>query len=299
MLPFHTLDVFTQTPFTGNPLAVVLQAGGLTTAQMQTIAREFNLSETVFVRPAADPAHTASLRIFLPHAEIPFAGHPTIGCAILLAEQAHGPGDWDIALTLEEAAGLVPVTVSRRAGVSHAELTAPVIPRRHPGRAEPALAAAALGLPPAAIGLSGHVPAPFAGGLAFLYIPLADRIALARACPVAPHWTALMQMAQVDMAYLYTPGNGTDWQARVFAPASGVPEDAATGSATVIFAAQLLASGALRDGQTSLTLLQGAEMGRPSHLTLTVEVAAGDLTTVRVAGSAVRIMAGQITPPSP
>ena len=142
-LPFHTLDVFTETPYTGNPLAVVLDAGGLTKRQMQTIAREFNLSETIFVRPPVDPDHTAEVRIFLPETEIPFAGHPTIGCAILLAEQAQVPGDWTTLVTLEEQAGLVSVAVTRKGGRTHAELTAPVVPHAQPGVITAADAAAA------------------------------------------------------------------------------------------------------------------------------------------------------------
>ena len=146
MIRFHTLDVFTDTPFAGNPLAVVLDAGALTTAQMQTIAREFNLSETIFVMPPQDPAHTARVRIFFPTAEIPFAGHPTIGCAILLAETANPGGDFAITITLEEEAGLVPVAVTRTGGRITAELTAPVLPHPAGDTPDTALLAAALGL---------------------------------------------------------------------------------------------------------------------------------------------------------
>lgn len=168
MLPFHTLDVFTTTPYTGNPLAVVLEAGPLTTAQMQTMAAEFNLSETIFVRPPRHPVHTAEVRIFFPTAEIPFAGHPTIGCAVLLAEIAHGSGDWAALITLEEQAGLVPVSVTRRNGITTAELTAPVIPHAHPGTAPAPLLAAALGLQQADIGFGKHTPGIWAGGPAFV-----------------------------------------------------------------------------------------------------------------------------------
>jgi len=115
MLTFHTCDVFTDRPFAGNPLAIVLGADDLSTAQMLTLAREFNLSETIFVQRPADPSHTARVRIFFPTAEIPFAGHPTIGCAIHLATAAAGPGDFDSEIVLEEEAGLVRV---RRAGPS-------------------------------------------------------------------------------------------------------------------------------------------------------------------------------------
>jgi trans-2,3-dihydro-3-hydroxyanthranilate isomerase len=128
MLTFHTCDVFTDRAFQGNPLAIVLGADDLTPAQMQTIAREFNLSETIFVQQPRDPAHTARVRIFFPTAEIPFAGHPTIGCAIHLATAMAGSGDFDRDLVLEEEAGLVPVRVWRRGGMVRAEFRAPVVP---------------------------------------------------------------------------------------------------------------------------------------------------------------------------
>ena len=128
MLTFHTCDVFTDRPFAGNPLAIVRGADHLSPGQMQVLAREFNLSETIFVQRPRDPAHTARVRIFFPTAEIPFAGHPTIGCAIHLATAAAGAGDFEIEVVLEEEAGLVPVRVWRRATETRAEFVAPVVP---------------------------------------------------------------------------------------------------------------------------------------------------------------------------
>ena len=294
MIRFHTLDVFTQTPFAGNPLAVVLDADHLTTAQMQTIAREFNLSETIFVMAPRDPAHTARVRIFFPTAEIPFAGHPTIGCAILLAEAAHR-GDFSATLTLEEEAGLVPVTVTRQGARIEAELTAPVIPCAAGGTPDATLLAAALDLAPDDLG--PHRPGCHEGGPRFLYAPLRSLEALARARPAEPHWSRLMAAHGVDSAYLYAPGDGCDHRARMFSPTAGIPEDPATGSASAILAAQLLANGAIADGTTTLTLHQGVEMGRPSVLRLTIEAASGALTRVRIAGSAVRIGEGRLRLP--
>ncbi|MEZ5796835.1 MAG: PhzF family phenazine biosynthesis protein [Paracoccaceae bacterium] len=295
-LPFHTLDVFTDRPFAGNPLAVVLEAGALTPAQMQTIAREFNLSETIFVQPPADPAHTARVRIFFPTAEIPFAGHPTIGCAILLADRAHR-GDFETLITLEEEAGLVPVTVRRQAGQITAELTAPVTPFvRDPAPAADRIAAA---LDLAAEDIGPHRPGLCQGGPAFLYAPVVSLAALARARPVEPAWSRLMQDHGVDSLYLYTatPGAGQDYRARMFSPTAGIPEDPATGSATAILAAQLLANGALADGTTTLQLMQGVEMGRPSRLRLSADVAQGRLQAVRIAGTAVALSQGRIRLP--
>ena len=294
MIAFHTLDVFTETPFAGNPLAVVLGADALTTAQMQTIAREFNLSETIFVMAPRDPAHTARVRIFFPTAEIPFAGHPTIGCAILLAEAAH-QGDFATTITLEEEAGLVPVTVTRQGSRISAELTAPVLPYPAGGTPDLALLAAALDLAPGDIG--PHAPGVHEGGPRFLYAPLASLEALARARVVEPHWSRLIAAHGVDSVYLYAKGADCDYRARMFSPTAGIPEDPATGSASAILAAQLLANGALADGITRLDLHQGVEMGRPSTLWLTIEAAGGALTRVRIAGSAVRIGEGRLTPP--
>jgi trans-2,3-dihydro-3-hydroxyanthranilate isomerase len=293
MIAFHTLDVFTETPFAGNPLAVVLEAGALTTAQMQTIAREFNLSETIFVMGPRNPAHTARVRIFFPTAEIPFAGHPTIGCALLLAETAHPAGDFATTITLEEEAGLVPVAVTRKGGRTRAELTAPVLPFAAGDTPDTALLAATLGLTPEDIG--PHRPGTFEGGPRFLYIPLRSLDALAAARPCEPHWSRALAQAGVDGAYLYTAA--ADFRARMFSPGAGIPEDPATGSASAILAAQLLANGALAEGTTALTLHQGVEMGRPSTLRLTAEVTQGALTRVRIAGSAVRIGEGHLRLP--
>ncbi len=297
MLTFHTLDVFTSRPYAGNPLAVVLGADALTPAQMQRIAREFNLSETIFVQPPRDPANTARVRIFFPTAEIPFAGHPTIGCAVLLASQAAPEGDFTKEIRLEEEAGLVPVTVTRRGARTEAELIAPVLPHAHSGRVSKDLAARALGLAAEDIGLRQHRPGVWAGGPAFLYLPIRDRACLARARPHEPHWSELLATAEVDSAYLYTDGHGSDFQARMFSPTAGIPEDPATGSASAILAAQLNAAGLIPAGTNRFSLQQGVEMGRPSQIALTVTAEAGAITEVRIGGSAVPISEGRLNPP--
>lgn len=293
-LPFRTCDVFTATAFAGNPLAIVLDADALTPAQMQVIAREFNLSETIFVQRPRDPAHTARVRIFFPTAEIPFAGHPTIGCAIHLACAARPRGDFTADLVLEEEAGLVPVRVTRRGTAVEAEFTAPVLPHPVAVTADPALVAAALGLAPGDLGVA---PAVWQGGPAFLYAPLASLDALARARPIEPHWSRLMQAAGVDSAYLYTPGADCDFRARMFSPTAGIPEDPATGSASAILAAQLEATGLLRPGTQSFHLRQGVEMGRPSDITLTIDRDAAGITAIRIRGTAVPMAEGRIRVP--
>lgn len=295
MLEFHTLDVFTDTPFAGNPLAVVLGADALTDTQMQTIAREFNLSETIFVMRPNNPAHTARVRIFFPTAEIPFAGHPTIGCAILLAESALG--EEPIQILLEEEAGLVPVIVSRHAGRVVAEFTAPVTPHAaDSGDVAADLLPMALGLDTDEIGFGEHLPCLWQGGPRFLYVPVKNLFALAKARPYEPAWSKVMAAGGVDSAYLYTP-NGTGFQARMFSPTAGIPEDPATGSASAILAAQLWAAGAVGVGETRFNLLQGVEMGRRSDITLTVVCDKTGVQSVRVAGAAVRISDGRLRIP--
>jgi trans-2,3-dihydro-3-hydroxyanthranilate isomerase len=297
MLDFYTLDVFTDHPFAGNPLAVVLGADGLSTAQMQTIAREFNLSETIFVMAPVDPAHTARVRIFFPTAEIPFAGHPTVGCAIHLATQAAGAGDFSADLVLEEEAGLVPVTVTRTGDRVEAEFAAPVLPHAAAGQVLTEALAPALGLVAGDIGFGAHRPAVWQGGPAFLYVPVPSIDALARARPIQPHWDAVMRAAGVDSAYLYTPGADCDFRARMFSPTAGIPEDPATGSASAILAAQLAASGVLTRGEDRFVLHQGVEMGRPSRIHLTVQQAKGNLARILIRGSAVPVSSGRIVIP--
>lgn len=302
MLPFATCDVFTERRFHGNPLAIVEGADDLSTAQMQAIAREFNLSETIFVQRPANPAHDAKVRIFFPTAEIPFAGHPTIGCAIHLALAEAPEGDFETGITLEEVAGLVPVQVWRKDGRLRAEFRAPVLPHapEHGRLPEAGVLAEALGLDPEAIGAGTHAPGLWQGGPRFLYVPVRDLEALAMARPIEPAWSRVMDIAAVDSAYLYTPlpsGHGADVRARMFSPTAGIPEDPATGSAAAILAAQLRASGALSATETHLNVQQGVEMGRPSAIGLRIVMQDGALAEVHVSGSAVPVSRGRITLP--
>lgn len=298
-LAFVTCDVFTRARYSGNPLAVVRGADGLTDAAMQRIAAEFNLSETIFVQVPDDPAHTAKVRIFTPTGELPFAGHPTIGCAILLAEEAGGPGDFATVVTLEERAGIVPVAVRRAAGVADATLTAPVVPVAGVARVSAEEAAAALALDPSEIGFGGHRPGLAEGGPRFVLVPVRDLDVLGRARPDGAGFAALEERCGTGAVYLYTPAREAGYRARMFAPGIGIPEDPATGSAAVCLAAHLDACGALEDGTTGLVLHQGVEMGRPSRLSLGIDRAGGALTAVRVGGGAVRVSEGMLEPPAP
>lgn len=283
MLDYHILDVFTDRAFSGNPLAVVLGADGLSDGQMRAIAREFNLSETIFVQTPDNPAHAAKVRIWFPTAEIPFAGHPTIGCALLLSELRGLPGP----VVLEEVAGLVPVTIAD----GLAELTAPVVPHPVDVPVDAGQVAAALGL--GSVVFAGV----FAGGPRFLFAALSDLADLAAAQPQEPAWSALMQAAGVDSIWAYVETGAETVRARMFSPTAGIPEDPATGSATAILAAVRLARGQLADGETVIHVAQGVEMGRPSHLRLTAVVWKGVLQAARVAGRAVRVAEGRIRMP--
>lgn len=296
-LKFHTLDVFTGQRFGGNPLSVVLGADGLTTSQMQTIAREFNLSETIFVMAPKDAANTASVRIFFPTGELPFAGHPTVGCAILLAEDAMGNGrSFETDIQLEEVAGLVPVKVRNSGGASWAQFTAPLVPR-HVAVPLPAVdvLASALGLDPADIGSARHGPGVHEGGPRFLYVPVATREALASARSRAPEWSSVLRGLGAGGGYLYAErGEGPvrSYRTRMFVPAGEGAEDPATGSAAALFASHLHQTLGLYDGTHTFRLEQGYEMGRPSNLDMEADVAGGTLTAVRIAGTAVRVMEG-------
>lgn len=310
-LKFNTLDVFTNRRFGGNPLAVVHDADHLTTEQMQAITREFNLSETIFVMKPRDPGNTARVRIFFPGGEMPFAGHPTLGCAILLAEMKNKPGcSFETEIRLEEVAGLVPVKVSRIGDVPRGLFKAPVVPVKVGDGPDKAVIAAALGLSADEIGFEGHAPILLQGGPTFFFVPVPARAVLEKSRPCEPAWSALMQAcaaplkgstapgAFVDAAYVYTRGgDGKDasFRSRMFAPGGGIPEDPATGSATALLARQVLIADKLKDGKHRFVIEQGYEMKRPSDLVLEADVATGDLTEVRVGGQAVRVSAGVIT----
>jgi trans-2,3-dihydro-3-hydroxyanthranilate isomerase len=299
-LTFHTLDVFTDRKFKGNPLAVVLGADGLRTDQMQAITREFNLSETTFVMTPQISGHTAKVRIFFPGGEMSFAGHPTLGTAALLAELAQGTaGNFESNITLELPAGLTPVTVKRVDGKLSGIFTAPVIPF-HPVAQLPTKerTAQSLNLDVSDIGFDGHGLAILEGGPRFFYVPVTSRTALAKSRILEPHWSDLIKpLDGVDAVYIYTRGGDakqTDFRARMFAPTGGIPEDPATGSATTLLAAQFLTAEKRRDGTHTYHFEQGYEMGRPSELQMQCDVSRSKLTAVRIGGCAVRVMHGVI-----
>ncbi|MGI9491875.1 MAG: PhzF family phenazine biosynthesis protein [Geminicoccaceae bacterium] len=294
---FITADVFTDQPFGGNPVAVLPDAEGLTTDQMQKLAREFNLSETVFVLPADDPSHTRKLRIFVPTKEIPFAGHPTIGTALILA--SIGEVDFNEKKTViifEMEAGLVPVSIdiADRRPV-RATLTAPKSPEI---REAPSLEimATMLSLKPDQV-----IQAEMAScGNPFILVQVKDRFALERSRIDMAGWRQLGDDAFAREPFVFTEDapEGFDVQARMYAPHVGIPEDPATGSAAAAFAGWLGHHHPTEDGTLRRVIAQGFEMGRPSRLEVEVDKQNGEVTAVRVAGSAVLISEGTIeTPP--
>ncbi len=290
---FSVYDVFTDTRFAGNPLAVVREADALSEAAMQAVAREFNLAETIFVRAAQNPAHSAGVRIFTPQRELPFAGHPTVGCAIALAEDRFaGDADMDAIVTLEERVGLVRCAVTRQAGkVSHAEFVAPRLAEEAGAAATDEAIARGLGLDVKDIGFGRHVASVYSAGVPFRMIPLASLDALARAKPSASF------EAIGGEAYLYAalPEESPHaFRARMFAPQFGIAEDPATGGAAAAFAGVVARFEHLMPGTHRLPIEQGVEMGRPSLIALTVTIDAGALTEARIGGHAVKVSEGTI-----
>jgi trans-2,3-dihydro-3-hydroxyanthranilate isomerase len=295
---FHTLDVFTRTPFAGNPLAVVRDAHGLSDARMQAIAREFNLSETVFVLPPRDPVNTAQIRIFTPKSELPFAGHPTIGAAALIAE-LDAPdmlAVQHLSIVLEEKVGAIACTVRRKAEVSHAHFALPRLPRAIGEPPDAAAVASAVGLQADDIGFDGHAPSLYSAGVGFTFVPVATLDAMARANPVLDRWDAIGP-ADHPNAFLYTrevETKGSAFHARMFAPTLGIAEDPATGSAAAAFAGVVMHYEEPRDGEHAFVIEQGFEMGRASFITLGMEVSGGALAGATIGGAAVRVADGFI-----
>lgn len=297
---FHTLDVFTTTRFGGNPLAVVLDADELDDARMQVIAGEFNLSETVFVKSPANAAHSAAVRIFTPKGEVPFAGHPTVGTAILLSELRSGPAETeqDAIVTLEQQAGVVRVGIRLKPGeAGFAEFDAPKLPQ-DAGALPPVDAlAAGLGLIPNEIGFENHRPRCFAAGPAFAMIPVPTLEAIGKAHVCYPHWTAAFDEQGIVGAYLYTrqcEHTTSAFHTRMFAPEMGIAEDPATGSAAVCLAGAMHHFDESPDGTHRRAIEQGYEMGRPSQIIMTNVVRGGALEAVRIGGQAVRVSTGHI-----
>ncbi len=298
LLRFQTVDVFTSDQFSGNPLAVVLNAEGLSTQQMQSIAAEFNLAETTFVLPPKDAAHTAEVRIFTPCGEMPFAGHPNVGTAYVLARAgtSYGRTVAGDRVIFEEQAGLVPITLLKDgAALAGARLASP---QTLSVGAEIAaeLVASACGVAIDAIETRNHRPCIASCGAAFILAELKTPAALAAASPRADVFRQEVTKHPATSILLYTQVNEDeiDIRARMFAPQHGITEDPATGSANVALIGLLAKLRPEQELEFSKTIAQGVEMGRPSLLHAQAEKRGGAVTATFVGGRCVPVMSGSI-----
>lgn len=297
---FHTLDVFTDERYAGNPLAVVPDATGLEKDDMQRIAREFNLSETVFVLPPENQAHSARVRIFTPGRELPFAGHPTVGTAIFLAMQKLGTPEReeDAIIVLEEEVGPVRAGVRLKPGeAAYAEFDVPMLPEKVGAVAPNDRLAAALGLAPGDIGFENHKPTVYSAGVPFTFVPVNNLDVMGRTEPQLQHWREAFGENDHPNAFIYcrqTVRQDSGFHARMFAPLMGIPEDPATGAAVAAFAGVVVEFDDPPDGEHRLIIEQGYEMGRPSHIYQEIEIEGGKPFRVRIGGYAVPVMEGTL-----
>jgi trans-2,3-dihydro-3-hydroxyanthranilate isomerase len=294
---YFICDVFTEKRFGGNPLAVVPDAGGLTPERMQRIAREFNFSESTFVLPP-ERGGTRRVRIFTPTKELPFAGHPNVGTAFVLATIGEaGEIGSGIELVFEEPAGPVPVAVSRRNGRIFCELRAPESLSTGKAASDGQIAAA-VSLSPADVVSRTHTPQIASAGLPFLFAELRDRAALERARGRADGIDALVASGLNPDVFVYVrdgaASDGFDVRARMFAPLDGVPEDPATGSANCALAGLLASYDPRPSGEIRYRIAQGVEMGRPSVLEARVAKKGGRVGEIRIGGDSVMVSEGWI-----
>ena len=296
---YTTVDVFTERMFGGNPLAVVLDAQELSAAQMQSIAAEFNYAESSFVLPPRDPQHTAQVRIFTPRSEVPFAGHPNVGTAYVLARAMAASGQvLPERFEFEEGAGIVPVRILREGlEVVGAELTAPERLSRG-AEITPQIAAACLSLPPEEISTAVHAPLVVSVGLPFLVAEVSTRAALARSRPDLAAHEKFLPGVGVDAIFAYVRGPDEAetgvLHARMYAPLDGIPEDPATGSATASTLALLTDLDRAADIERRWRVHQGDDMGRPSILLGATTKLGGALQFVRVGGRCAPVMTGTL-----
>lgn len=298
-LRYLTADVFTARPFAGNQLAVVPDARAVPEELLLPIAREFNYSETTFVYPATNPAHDRRVRIFTPGAELPFAGHPTIGTAVVLAAIGDITLRGDATpIVLEEAVGPIPVTIRARNGSPvGAQLSVAKLPEVGPPPPPRTTLAELLSLEPSQLLGGPNGPQAVSCGVPFLIVPVKDRAAVAAAHVRMDIWASTLKRywAPDIMVVARDPElEGSHLRARVFVPGFSVPEDPATGACAASLAGYLAARDSARDGSFRWILEQGFEMGRPSLLELEADKRDGAVTAVRVAGDVVIVSEGTL-----
>jgi trans-2,3-dihydro-3-hydroxyanthranilate isomerase len=299
---YVTADVFTDLMFGGNPLAVVLDAEGLSTAEMQSIALEFNYSETTFVLPPDNPAHTAKVRIFTPRTEVPFAGHPNVGTAFVLAREspyaAAAAASASGIFVFEEAAGLVPMKLLREHGETvGAELRAPEALSRR-SVVSPEIAAACLSLEPLDIATHVHAPQVISVGLPFVVVELRNQDALGRSRPNIAAHAELLPLDGADAIFAYwrardeSRGSETVLHARMFSPLDGIVEDPATGSACAAAIALLATLSRGERAELAWRIHQGVDMGRPSLLLGRTVVRDSTVIATHIGGRCVLVLEG-------
>ena len=294
-IPFYTCDVFTDQPFGGNQLAVFPDASSIPGSMLQSIAREFNFSETTFVYPPNDPLHTRRVRIFTPGGELPFAGHPTVGTAITLASIGDVPlNGEETKIIFEELVGPVPVTIRSNNGIPvFAQLTAAKLPEFSLTAPSAEQLSEVLSLTREEI-IDVQYPIQFVSvGFPFLYIPVKNREALGR----IRINTSVMEQLKLKEIFVFTDDaeqKDFHFRARMFAPLLGIAEDPATGSAAASFAGYLASLDPLKSGTLKWNIEQGFEMGRPSLLYIEADKNNSATTAVRVGGNAVMVTEGLI-----
>ncbi|KPF47099.1 PhzF family phenazine biosynthesis protein [Rhizobium sp. AAP43] len=294
-------DVFTDRKLAGNPLGVIFDGEGLSDEAMQAVASELNLSETVFVQPADHPLHTARIRIFTPARELPFAGHPTVGTAVALAERSHDlgtNGPLDLVSVLEEQVGPVRCAVKLRKGeAGFAEFTLPRNSSQHDFALDRQAIADALSLNTTKVGFENHVPAVWSAGVPFLLVPVHDLATMAALEFDPGLWERMAPMCDghLTSAYVYCRGgvhHSARFHARMFSADMGISEDPATGSAVAALSGAIHQFDGLPNGHHALLIEQGIEMGRPSHIHLHIDVEDDQIARARIGGQAVRIASG-------
>ncbi|MDE3126572.1 MAG: PhzF family phenazine biosynthesis protein [Gemmatimonadota bacterium] len=294
---YVTVDVFTDRRFGGNQLAVFPDAREIPGELMLDITKEFNYSETTFVLPPEDPRHTRRVRIFTPEREMPFAGHPTVGTAHVLAHLGEvmldGP---ETRIVFEEGVGPVPVTIREQGGRPvFAQLTAAKLPEVLPPPPPATALAEVLSLHAGDILQNAYKPEAVSAGLPFLFVPVTDRRAVARARVRMDAWERVLTGYPTRELFVFAfdpERDGSDVRARMFAPGLNVFEDPATGSACAALGGYLGMRDQRRDGTLRWIVEQGFEMGRPSILEVETEKAAGAIAAVRVGGSSVVVCEG-------
>jgi trans-2,3-dihydro-3-hydroxyanthranilate isomerase len=296
-IPFVTVDVFTDRKFGGNPLAVVPDATALTGAQMQAIAGEFNLAETTFVLPPQDSSHTAQVRIFTPRAELPFAGHPNIGTAYVLAQESERVGrPVSDPMIFEEKAGLVRLNLIKDGtAVVGARLTPPQSLNRGDDL-DPEIIAAACSLSVSDIETANHQPCILSCGLPLAFVELKTRATLAAARARTDVFAKHLPTDRLIgiLLYVHDRRDGYDLQARMFGPLVGVPEDPASGSPNVALGGLLATLRPEPDLKLALRIAQGVDMGRPSLLEAAAEKRGGKIIGLSIGGRCVPMMRGTL-----